>query len=202
MEKLFQAKHWRSIIALTVVMLSACRPSLCPEAKHIDDDYRGPCVAKVERQEGARQITVSPHPLCPWPRLVDLGIFKGFKPGMTFEEARQVLGPPDAEVERGGERLWRYQQPYATVQIGHEDQGSGIIPFYYWWTLRAFPKDPSLEAFFNIEVVVRLPRNQDPYEVFVLNQCGLTMVGVTIEMGKIKSVEWTRNPGSYDNPSS
>jgi hypothetical protein len=190
------------LLLASIVHLGACGPDLCPEARRVQADYQGECVAELVYESTLEKVTVSPRPQCPWERLIDIGFFNGFRPGMTSQEALGEIGPPDAERQDAAEEFWTYERPKAVIQIGHEDQGSGIVPFYYWWTLNAFPRDRTLEALFSPEVLARLPKQGSFREVFILNQCGLPMIVVTIDKGLVSSVSWTRNPGSYKAPNS
>ena len=194
-----QEAYWRPVLLIAIICLGACRRGPCPEAGRVEVDYKGECIAELVYHENSADVVILPHPGCPWDRLVDLSLFDGFRPGMTIKQARNQFGPPESELVLGSNRLWRYQRPQAIVQIGYEDQGSGIIPFYYWWTLSAFPKEPSLGSLFLPEVVARLPEQKN-YEVFVLNQCGLSMIIASIENGEVRVVNWTHNPGSYPAP--
>src|SRR5215210_2599865 len=143
---MFEMIYRRAVPIAAIMCLGACRPDLCPEARGVKADYKGNCVAELVYHESSADVVISPHSRCHWGRLVDLSIFDGFRPGMTIEEARRQIGPPGTGLDRGSGGLWGYQRPRGIVQIGYEDQGSGIIPFYYRWTLHAFPKDSSLEA--------------------------------------------------------
>lgn len=60
----------------------ACRPNSCPEDRYVDMDFVGQCIASVERH-GAR-IEIGTRRECPWERLVNLDVFRGFRPGMSY----------------------------------------------------------------------------------------------------------------------
>lgn len=185
-------------VSLIFIMgLASCRPDLCPEAIRVKSDYQGECLGRVDYYDQRARIEINPHPLCPWERLINLDIFEGFRPGMTIDQAQQRLGPPDVEATRGSDRIWRYRRPKGTVEIGHEDQGSGIIPMYYWWVLRAYPDDRSPHAVFPSEIAAHFPVKKKPYEVVILNQCRLPMADVIIENGEVQAISWNKNPGSY-----
>ena len=181
-----------------MVSLGACRPELCPEATRVDKDYKGGCLGKVDYYADRARVEISPNAECPWERLIDLSIFEGFRPGMTIDEARQYFGAPNLEAGTGSQRVWKYWRQKGVVQIGHEDQGSAIIPFYYWWVLRAYPENKSPHAIFPPQVVDRLPSALKSYETVVLNQCRHPMAEVIIDNGKIQRITWIDSPGSYD----
>ena len=184
--------------ALTLVAsLGACRRDLCAEAAHVNGNYEGECLSKLQYFRERRRVEISPHPECSWQRLIDLSVFEGFRPGMTIEQAREREGAPDVEASDGSRRIWKYRRKKGVVQIAHEDQGSAIIPLHRWWVLRAFPTEGSPHVIFPSEIVERLPAGETRYEVVVLNQCRLPMADIVIEHGKVQLITWIDNPGSY-----
>lgn len=186
-------------IALAMVAASlSCRPDICQEARHVDVHFSGDCLGGITYEQDVKDLLIRPTSKCPWERLINLSVFGDFRPGMTIAEARQEFGPPDSEVELGRDHLWLYRRPQGSIQIGHEDQGSGL-PFMYWWTLKFIPDDGALELFFPTGVAERLRqyRNKDINEIFVLDQCGLPMIVATVQEGKLKQVSWTNNKDSY-----
>jgi hypothetical protein len=116
---------------------------------------------------------------------------------MTIGEARQLFGAPNLEAGTDSQRVWKYRRQKGVVQIGHEDQGSAIIPFYYWWVLRAYPEDKSPHAIFPPEVIDHLPASDRSYEAVVLNQCRHPMAEVIVDKGNIQLITWIDSPGSY-----
>jgi hypothetical protein len=186
-------------IALAMAAASLnCRPDICQEARNVDVHFRGDCLGSIVYEQDVKDLLIRPNPKCPWERLVNLSVFSGFRPGMTIAEARREFGPPESEVKLGGDHLWLYRRPKGAVQIGHEDQGSGL-PFMYWWTLRFIPDNGALELFFSTEVAQRLDqyRIKKVNEIFVLDQCGLPMIVATVQDAKLKQVSWTNNKDSY-----
>ena len=182
-------------LLIFMVAISACRPKVCPEAAAATKLFEGNCVGRVEYLAEYRRVNISPKASCSWTNLTDLSIFEGFRPGMTIKSAREQLGEPDEELERDGNRFWRYSRKKGDVQIGHEDQGSTFFT-YRWWVLRAYPADRSAEAIFSPDVVSRLPMPEHPYEVVILNQCGLPMLEVIMKGREVQLVTWINNPGS------
>ena len=187
----------RVVALFALASFGACRPDLCLEATRVKKNYKGECLSTVDYFGDRARIEISPKDECPWERLIDLGIFEGFRPGMTIGEARQLFGTPDVEADTGSRRVWKYRRQKGFVQIGHEDQGSAIVPFYYWWVLRAYPEDQSPRAFFPPEVVKILPTDDRNYETVILNQCRHPMAEVIIREGRIHLITWIKNPDSW-----
>lgn len=186
-----------AVALISILGTARCRPDLCPEASRVNYAYKGECLGGIDYHVHRSRVEIYPHPQCPWEQLIDLGIFEGFRPGITISQARQRFGVPDVEATRGSARIWEYRRPNGLVQIGHEDQGSGIIPMYRWWVLRAYPDNKSPQAIFPPEIGTRLPNGKQRYEVVILNQCRFPMAAVTVENGEVQDVTWIDNPGSY-----
>jgi len=175
------------------ISCGACRPQICDEDIHRDLAYKGPCVASVEQSGGEVYVAISRQ--CPWERLVNLAIFRGLQPGMTDQEARRVLGPPDEEGMHARGPFWSYRRQEGTVTISYEDQGSSLL-VDRWWLLSAQVRAQP-EEYIAQEVLARLPKKETGVDVIVLNGCGHPMVDLNLSNGLVREVAWLRNAGSW-----
>jgi hypothetical protein len=197
----FRAVATLAVLPLIAGTFLSCRlldTQECSEDRFARREGTGPCLARVDRHMSS--ITVTPRRECEWEKLVDLRVFSGFKPGMTFREARSAFGDPDAKGHNSWGPFWKYQRPLGVVQVGDEDQGSTILPVDRLWVLRAYPADSRPEAWLSKEVIPHLPLNEEHLEVVILNGCRYPMIELILERGRIKLVTWIKNPGSYHPP--
>jgi len=135
-----------------------------------------------------------PVPLADWRDLVDLSLFDGFHPGMTFRAAEGEFGSPDRKGDDYLGPYWDYERPLGTVRISHKLKGS--LPFLRWWRLEGFPEASDLEHLLHPNVVKHIPEDLERLTVVIMNNEGAPGGFVQVRKNKITSIDWVNNEGS------
>jgi hypothetical protein len=99
------------------------------------------------------------YPVGSWKDLVDLTLFEGFRPGMTFEEALKEVGPPQKRGKGQWGSYFQYQRRGGLVTLSLEKIGSGTFGTKYTsWKLRGIPADGSINQIFSSVLRGRLTK--------------------------------------------
>lgn len=152
-----------------------------------------PVWAVLDHLEYGR-VVVYPEPVADWQELVDLRLFAGFRPRMTFRDARRELGEPTRRGENGQGPYWDYDRPLGTVRIAHELKGS--VPFVRWWRLKGFPISSGVEEVFHPNVSKHVPVDLEHLDVVIMNNDGSPGAFVQVEKGRITLIDWVNHKGS------
>lgn len=122
---------------------------------------------------------------------IDFAIFEGFKPGMTFHEARAQFGEP-ARIWQGSNQtiFHQYAGTDANIAVAKETQVSGDMPTVEWWTVYAFPSAEgrafSLPDILSPDVCAELESRTPPYQLVIRDNphdegawCNISSDGIT-----------------------
>lgn len=127
---------------------------------------------------------------------VDLGLFGGFRPGMSPEEAREHFGPPD-RIE-GSAPL--YELPSGRLLVSVRGRNSDL-PQSMRFYLRLMPTNTELDDLFHRTIVSQLPRRNLRTVVGSLfwgTGTGVGLIGydrrtvlmAILKNGRVWAVEW------------
>jgi hypothetical protein len=94
--------------------------------------------ARVFR-EAPRSLFIEAVAGVPLSKLVGLGVFGAFRPGLTIDEATARFGPPVQIRSDRNKRTAVYESPAARIEVVDELSGSGLVS-YHRLTLYAYPK--------------------------------------------------------------
>ena len=171
-------------LILCLLLLAGCSPPA--QETVIEGSHPIPKIVYLDS-------TIVVHPSVPWPELVHTELFQGFKPGMTFEDARKIVGPPD----KIGKGLWgpyhEYRRPTGSVRVSFETTGSGITGAKFSkWRLTAFPHNGSISRVLDPVLQKRLSHDfPSQAEIVIMASNGEhPAANVVIKDKQVDSIEW------------
>jgi hypothetical protein len=148
-----------------------------------------PPLAKV--RHAGPTLAVYPAAGVDWKSLIDLRVFETLRPGMTFDEARAHLGPPDQTSSNSMGPYIAYRRPWGELQVGHERQSSGGTS-YEVWALHAYPTRSTAKDFLHPSVLKYLDPRAERLEVF-LTKDETTVLQVVLLRGlRVRSINWLK----------
>lgn len=136
------------------------------------------------------RLVFYPQPESDWKQLVDMKLFEGFRPGMTFRAARRELGEPNRRDDDSYRPSWDYERPRGTVRISHPLKGS--VPFVRAWDLTGFPTTGKLEAVFHPNVSKHIPTEREDLTVVIMNGHGSPSAFMRVAMGQVTAIDWVK----------
>lgn len=128
-----------------------------------------------------------------WQELVHTRLFDGLRPGMTFADARRLLGPPASTGQGNWGPYYRYVRPSGDVVIGFEEIGSGMGSAKFTsWRLTAYPTSAR-----TAEILTPILSRQLGFEfkerteiVIMAPDGGYPTFSMVLENDRIRSMTW------------
>jgi hypothetical protein len=151
-------------------------------------------VARFYAEPKQGTITFYPADNADWRQLVDMDIFKGFRPGMSFRDAQNRIGPPDFKGTGPSGPYWIYRRSSGDVRLSHEEMGS--IFLRRWWVLEGIPCPSSPDDIFHKNVAKEIPVDEFPMTIVIMNNKHHPGAFVEIKKGRVVNIHWPDNPGS------
>jgi len=151
-------------------------------------------VAKFHSEPERGVITFYPASNADWQQLIDMTVFRGFRPGMTFRDALEEAGPPDSKGDGPLGPYWTYRRSTGDVRLSHEEMGS-FFP-RRWWILKWFPRSSSPRDIFHKNVAKEIPPDKLPMTIVIMNNEHHPGAFVQMSNGRVISIQWPNNPGS------
>ncbi|MCP4901698.1 MAG: hypothetical protein GY906_32440 [bacterium] len=125
--------------------------------------------------------------------LVNLDVFTGFWPQMTFKEAREVFGEPaDVGVERRTDTYFVYRVNKARVEIVKRRVSSeGNV--WTSWVLRAIPDNSEPDSVLLPTAMKYVPEDvREVSVILIAGENGESKASVDLESGRITRIFWLR----------
>lgn len=172
------------LIVISTGALCACYPDLQ------EQEIQASAPVEKINLRGSR-IIVCPDDDHEWSELVKLDLFAGFEPGMTFDAARERVGPPDATGTNLYGPYYEYRRPGGRVVVAWEEHRSGGDA-YTDWRLHAYPDEQDPAALFHAEIVHHLEgRLEGRKELTIMHteKYGPALWTV-LKDGRVTSVTW------------
>lgn len=185
-----------SLVLLILLVHSACAPSEPPDREPLPPDGENgqTPIGSVTDDPDLAQIVIHPSPRVDWRTLLDLSLFQGFWPGMTFRMAEDQMGRPDQMGDNYNGPYWEYERPQGRVRIAHKLKGS--VPFLRWWRLEGFPIASQVDRVFHPSAAGHIPTDRERLTVIVMNNEGNPGVFVEVAKDQVRSIDWVNNKGS------
>ena len=123
--------------------------------------------------------------------ILDMGVFGGFQPEMTLEQATAKFGPPPrTRTDSHGTSWYEYSTPKSRVEIGIETagsvEGSGIIG----WRLHAFPQQRQIRSVFRAPALPHVSSQEGWHEVAVFDRHAQQTAWITLEGDQVVNMSW------------
>jgi hypothetical protein len=174
-------KRFRACLPL-LVLLAGCSDS----AWEVREVRAEPPLARVTY--AGPSLSVYPAAGVDWKSLIDLP-FEALRPGMTFDEARARLGPPDVTSRNSMGPYIAYRRPWGSLQVGHERQSSGDAS-YEFWSLRAYPVHSTAKDFLHPSILKYLDPQAERTEVFLTRNEETVLQVILLRGLQIQSINW------------
>lgn len=186
----------KSTQLLFALFILGCSPPPCEPVRTppAGTQAANPPLLAVARHEN--RLIFYPASEVNWKVLVDLSIFDGFSPGMSFDAAEEKFGEPKQRPATSTVNAWNYSRPKGIVQISLDEQSSFPLILPKVWFLRGFPSDASPESLFHPVVLRYLSSASDRVEVVIMNNCGYPGIETYLEDSRIHHLTWLNNTGS------
>jgi hypothetical protein len=184
-----------SLLALAIPLGVGCSEGASVPGEFPSDGQPGdsPVWAVVDWLD-YRRLVFYPEPEVSWTSLLDMRLFEGFRPGITFRDARSRVGEPTQKGEDYQGPFWDYERSLGTVRIAHKLKGS--VPVLRWWRLEGFPTSPEVVKVFHANVSKHIPLDREHLTVVIMNNQGSPGAFVQVKENQVTSIDWVNNKGS------
>jgi hypothetical protein len=178
-----------SLVLAILLVSSGCEQGDSEDLQFPAEGIRAesPVWAVVDHLEYGRMVFY-PEPDADWKGLLDMHLFEGLRPGMTFSDAQNALGLPDERGKTRSGPYWDYHRPLGTVRIAHDLKGS--VPFLRWWRLKGFPKSAELRSVFHQSVARHIPETREDFEIVIMNNHRSAGALVKVHQGRVAWIDW------------
>ncbi|MBU3979264.1 hypothetical protein KJ980_08290 [Patescibacteria group bacterium] len=188
--KIFQRKRILIIVAIGFLLcvIGGRLLYLKIQTHVIKEEYP---ISKIETYQ--HWVTVYPSLNTTLSDFVDMSLFYGFKPKMTFDDALLSFGKPNnIRAQKEGNIYYEYWRDRARVEVVREETSSGDYnyPIDVSWALYTYPNDITYDKVLNPKIVKYINPTLDKTVVVILNQKGDVGVLVEIIGNRVENLIW------------
>ena len=138
-------------------------------------------------------VTIYPKTNTVLQDFVDMSLFYGFKPKMTFSDAVNAFGEPDnIREEDRGNTYYEYWRDNARIEVGKEEYSTGNRdnPIGVAWALYSYPKNASYIQVLNPRIINAINPNLPKTIVTIKNQDGSVGVLLDVRGNRVQDLIW------------